>query len=496
MPLPIISTLVLLPLLAALIVALLPRGNVGLVKGFALFAVLVEFAISLTLLLNFNPTTSAMQFVEQYSWVQLAQLSISFHVGVDGLSIWLVMLTTFLMIIAIPASFNGIKDRLKEYYIFFLILEAAMIGVFVALDLFLFYVFWEFTLIPMAFLIGIWGHERRIYAALKFILFTMSGSLLMLIAIIVLAFSQSPATFDWVVLQKAAIPANLELWLFAAFALAFAIKVPMFPLHTWLPAAHVQAPTAGSIILAGVLLKMGAYGFVRFNLTLFPNASHQFAPILITLAIIGIIYGAAVAAVQLDLKSLVAYSSVSHLGFIVLGIFAFNPQALSGAIMQMVNHGLSTGALFLIVGMIDERRHTRLIAEFGGLAKVMPALAAFFLVVILSSLGLPGLNGFVGEFLILLGAWRTNPVYAIFAATGVILAAIYLLWMFERVMQGQITNEKNRRLPDLSRREVSLLVVLVLFIIALGVYPRLVLDPMQASVATVLSKSALAGLIK
>jgi NADH-quinone oxidoreductase subunit M len=401
-----------------------------------------------------------------------------------------------LMVIAIPASFIGIKERLKEYYIFFLILEAAMIGVFVALDLFLFYVFWEFTLIPMAFLIGIWGHERRIYAALKFILFTMSGSLLMLVAIIVLAFSQSPATFDWIALQKAAIPADLEPWLFAAFALAFAIKVPMFPLHTWLPDAHVQAPTAGSIILAGVLLKMGAYGFVRFNLTLFPNASHQFAPVLVTLAIIGIIYGAAVAAVQPDLKSLVAYSSVSHLGFIVLGIFAFNPQALSGAIMQMVNHGLSTGALFLIVGMIDERRHTRLIAEFGGLARVMPALAAFFLIVMLSSLGLPGLNGFVGEFLILLGAWGANPVYAIFAGTGVILAAIYLLWMYERVMQGPVTNEKNNRLPDLSPREIALLVVLVVFIIALGVYPRLVLAPMQASIATILAKSIMAGLVK
>jgi NADH-quinone oxidoreductase subunit M len=491
-----LSILIILPLLAALILALLPPANARLIKGFALFAVLVEFAVSLALLLNFNPAFGVMQFVEQYAWVQLAQLSISYHVGVDGLSIWLVMLTTFLMVIAITASFIGIKEWLKEYYIFFLILEAAMIGVFVALDLFLFYVFWEFTLIPMAFLIGIWGHERRIYAALKFILFTMSGSLLMLIAIIVLAFSQSPATFDWVALQKAAIPADLEPWLFAAFALAFAIKVPMFPLHTWLPDAHVQAPTAGSIILAGVLLKMGAYGFVRFNLALFPNASHQFAPVLVTLAIIGIIYGAAVAAVQPDLKSLVAYSSVSHLGFIVLGIFAFNPQALSGAIMQMVNHGLSTGALFLIVGMIDERRHTRLIAEFGGLAKVMPALAAFFLIVMLSSLGLPGLNGFVGEFLILLGAWRANPGYAIFAATGVILAAIYLLWMYERVMQGPVTNEKNTRLPDLSRREIALLVVLVVFIIALGVYPRLVLDPMQASIATILTKSVIAGLVK
>jgi NADH-quinone oxidoreductase subunit M len=437
-----------------------------------------------------------MQFVEGYTWIQLNQLIISYHLGVDGLSIWLVMLTTFLMVIAIAASFGGVRERLKEYYIFFMLLEAALIGVFVALDLFLFYVFWEFTLIPMAFIIGIWGHERRVYAALKFILFTMSGSLLMRVAIIVLAFSQSPATFDWVALQKVATPAYLEPWLFGAFALAFAIKVPMFPLHTWLPDAHVQAPTAGSIILAGVLLKMGAYGFIRFNLMLFPNASHEFAPVLITLAIIGIIYGAAVAAVQKDLKSLVAYSSVSHLGFIVLGIFAFNAQALSGAILQMVNHGLSTGGLFLIVGLIDERRHTRLIAELGGLAKVMPALAAFFLVVMLSSLGLPGLNGFVGEFLILLGAWQANPVYAILAATGVILAAVYLLWMYERVMQGQVTSPKNSSLPDLSSREVALLVALVMFIVVLGVYPRLVLDPMQASVSALLSKSALAGLVK
>ncbi len=493
---PFLSILIVLPLFAALLLAFLPRDNARGIKLFAFGAVLVEFAVSSVLLASFSPASNAMQFVEQYNWVP--QFGISYHVGVDGISIWLVMLTTFLMVIAIPASFNYIKDRLKEYYIFFLILEAAMLGVFVALDLFLFYVFWEFTLIPMAFIIGIWGHERRVYAALKFILFTMFGSLLMLVAIIVLAFSHNPVTFDWVMLQQSGLPANLaylEPWLFAAFALAFAIKVPMFPLHTWLPDAHVQAPTAGSIILAGVLLKLGAYGFIRFNLTLFPAAAHQFAPVLIALAIIGIIYGAAVAAVQRDMKSLVAYSSVSHLGFIVLGIFAFNAQALSGAILQMVNHGLSTGGLFLLVGLIDERRHTRLIAEFGGLAKVMPALAAFFLIVMFSSAGLPGLNGFVGEFLILLGAWGANPLYAIMAATGVILAAIYLLWMYERVMQGEVTNEKNRGLPDLSTREVALLVALVVFIVVLGVYPRLVLDPMQASVANLLSKS-IAGLIK
>jgi NADH-quinone oxidoreductase subunit M len=488
-----LSVLILLPLFAALLLAFLPRENQRAIKLFALGAVLVEFAVSLLLLVGFNSSSNAMQFVEQYVWVP--QFGISYHVGVDGISLWLVLLTTFLMVIAIPASFRSITERLKEYYIFFLILESAMLGVFIALDLFLFYVFWEFTLIPMAFIIGIWGHERRVYAAIKFILFTMSGSLLMLVAIITLAFSHNPVTFDWLTLQRSGVSANLEPWLFAAFALAFAIKVPMFPLHTWLPDAHVQAPTAGSIILAGVLLKLGAYGFIRFNLTLFPNAAHQFAPILITLAIIGIIYGAAVAAVQRDLKSLVAYSSVSHLGFIVLGIFAFNAPALSGAVLQMVNHGLSTGALFLIVGLLDERRHTRLIAEFGGLAKVMPVLAAFFLVVMFSSAGLPGLNGFVGEFLILLGAWRANPVYAVFAATGVILAAIYLLWMYERVMQGQVTNAKNFGLPDLSRRELALLAVLVVLIVAVGVYPRLVLDPMQASVVGLLSKSV-AGLIQ
>jgi NADH-quinone oxidoreductase subunit M len=491
-----LSVLIFLPVLAALIVALLPQGNERLVKRFAFFSVLVEFAVSLALLFGFNPASSEMQFVQDDVWIRLNQLIISYHLGIDGLSIWMVMLTTFLMVVAIPASFNGIRERLKEYYIFFLLLEGAMIGVFVSLDLFLFYVFWEFTLIPMAFIIGIWGHERRVYAALKFILFTMTGSLLMLVAIIVLAFSQSPATFDWVALQRAATPAYLEPWLFGAFALAFAIKVPMFPLHTWLPDAHVQAPTAGSIILAGVLLKMGAYGFIRFNLALFPNASREFAPVLIILAIIGIIYGAAVAAVQEDLKSLVAYSSVSHLGFIVLGIFAFNAQALSGAILQMVNHGLSTGGLFLIVGLVDERRHTRLISELGGLAKVMPALAVLFLIIMLSSLGLPGLNGFVGEFLILVGAWQANPIYAILAAAGVVLAAIYLLWMFERVMQGQVTNAKNSHLPDLSRREGALLIALVVFIIVLGVYPGLVLDPMQASVSSLLSKSAMAGLVR
>ncbi|TAH53017.1 MAG: NADH-quinone oxidoreductase subunit M [Chloroflexota bacterium] len=494
MSVPILTLLILFPLLAALITALLPRDNMRLIKGWAFVAVAIEFGLSLYMLANFVPNTSQMQFVEFYPWVP--QFGISYHVGVDGLSFWLVILTTFLMLIAIPASFSEINVRVKEYFIFFLILESALLGVFVALDLFLFYVFWEFSLIPMALIIGIWGHEQRIYAAVKFILFTMAGSLLMLVAILVLYFATGARSFDLLELQKTIVPANLQPWLFAAFALAFAIKVPMFPVHTWLPDAHVQAPAAGSIILAGVLLKLGAYGFMRYNLTLFPDASQQFAPILVVLAIIGIIYGAMTAAVQKDLKALIAYSSVTHMGFIILGIFVFSQQALSGAILQMVNHGISTGALFLMVGLLYERRHTHLITEFGGLQKVIPVFGFFFLFVMFSSMGLPGLNGFVGEFLVLLGSWETNPAYAAVAAVGVILAAIYLLWAYQRVMQGPVTNEKNKTLPDLNRRELALLVVMAALIVLIGIFPDYLLNPMQASVTQLLHFDAVAGLVK
>ncbi len=484
-----LSLLIVIPLLGALVIALVPRRHERALKWIALVTVLVNFAFSIALFAGFRGDTANMQFVERMPWIP--QLGIAWYVGVDGLSLLLVLLTTFLMVIAIGGSWNAITDRVKEYNVLFLILESCVIGVFVSLDLFLFYVFWEFTLIPMAFLIGIWGHGRRIYAAIKFILFTMLGSTLMLVAILALVFIQRSATgtlsFALTDVLKTPVPVGLQPILFAAFALAFAIKVPMFPFHTWLPDAHVEAPTAGSVILAGVLLKMGTYGFVRFNLPLFPQAARDAAPVLIILALIGIIYGAIVSAVQRDIKSLVAFSSVSHLGFVMLGLFAFNAQGMSGGILQMINHGLSTGALFLLVGMLYERRHTRLIADYGGIAKVMPIYAAFFLIVMFSSLGLPGLNGFVGEFLILTGAFRANIWYAAFAATGVVLSAIYLLWMYQRAMAGPVTNEANKNLRDLSPREIALLVALVIFIIWIGVYPRTFLDPMQPSIANLLS---------
>jgi NADH-quinone oxidoreductase subunit M len=484
-----ISLLLALPLVGALVLALVPsraaRGNAT--RWIALVTVLVEFGLSVLLFLGFRSTADA-QFVERVAWIP--QLGISYYVGVDGLSLLLVLLTTFLMVIAIGGSWAGITERVKEYHIVFLVLEAAIIGVFVSLDLFLFYVFWEFTLIPMALLIGIWGHGRRTYAAIKFILFTMFGSTLMLVAILVLVFNHRDVTgvltFALPEILKTPVPLGLQGILFAAFALAFAIKVPMFPFHTWLPDAHVEAPTAGSVILAGVLLKMGTYGFIRFNLPLFPQAAQAFAPLLIVLALIGIIYGAIVSAVQRDIKSLVAFSSVSHLGFVMLGLFAFNAQGMTGGILQMVNHGLSTGALFLLVGMLYERRHTRLIADFGGVAKVMPVYAAFFLLVMFSSVGLPGLNGFVGEFLILVGAFQANIWYAVFAATGVVLSAIYLLWMYQRVMTGEVTRPENAALQDLTPREIALMVALAILIIWIGVYPRTFMDPIQASVGNLL----------
>jgi NADH-quinone oxidoreductase subunit M len=482
---PILSLLIFFPLLGAAILLFVNKEKAGALRGVTLVFSLIEFIISLPLFFGFDPKMEAMQFVEDYWWVQ--SYGISYKLGIDGISLLLVMLTTFLTILCILCSWKAITFRVKEFMISFLFLETGMIGALVALDLILFYVFWEVMLIPMYLLIGIWGDpKRRIYAAIKFFLFTMAGSVLMLVAILALYFINQKATgiatFDVLELYKLGIPVGTQYWLFGAFALAFAIKVPMFPFHTWLPDAHTEAPTAGSVILAGVLLKMGTYGFIRFAMPLFPNAAYNLVPLVSILALIGIIYGALVSMMQPDLKRLVAFSSVSHLGYVMLGMFALNMQGVQGAIYQMLNHGISTGSLFLIVGMIYERRHTRMIAEFGGLSKVMPVYAIFFMIVTLSSIGLPGTNGFVGEFLILLGAFQSNIVYGVLAATGVILGAAYMLWMFQRVMFGKITNPKNEKLQDLSPREITILVPMVIMIFLMGIYPKLFFSKMDVTV--------------
>jgi NADH-quinone oxidoreductase subunit M len=485
----ILSTITFLPIIGVILLIFLNKDNPRLLKGVTFIITIIDFLLSLPLFLNFR-STSDMQFVERIPWIE--QYGITYHVGIDGISLFLVLLTTLLSMISVLACWQDIQKKVKEFMICLLFLETGMIGVFVSLDLFLFYCFWEVMLIPMYLLIGIWGSPaRRIYAAVKFFLYTMFGSLLMLVAILYLYFyngSQTGVyTFDLLELYKLTIPYHIQLWLFLAFALAFAIKVPMFPFHTWLPDAHTEAPTVGSVLLAAVLLKMGTYGFLRFNLPLFPSASLDFIPLISILALIGIIYGALVAMVQKDVKRLVAFSSVSHLGFVMLGLFTFTVQGISGGILQMLNHGFSTGALFLIVGMLYERRHTRLIEEFGGLSKVMPIYATFFMIVTLSSIGLPGLNGFVGEFLILLGTFKVNVTYAVFAATGVVLSAVYMLWMFQRVMFGEITKEENRKLKDLSLREIIVLIPIILFIIQIGVYPKPFLSRIEPTVKNLIA---------
>ena len=484
MQLPILSILVFLPIVGIGILLILDRKRHKGLKIATLAISVVEFLVSLPLWFNFNSQTAAMQFVERREW--LPTYGISYYVGIDGFSLLLIMLTTLLTPLCVLATWDDIQVRVKEFMVCLLALMAGMIGVFVSLDLFLFYVFWEVMLIPMYLLIGVWGNPaRRVYAAIKFFLFTMFGSLLMLVAILVLYFHYGKTTgtytFDLLKMYGTSIPFNMQFWMFLAFGLAFAIKVPMFPFHTWLPDAHTEAPTVGSVILAAVLLKMGTYGFLRFNMPMFPEAAHYFVPLFSILAVIGIVYGALVSMVQKDLKRLIAFSSVSHLGFVMLGLFTFTMPGVQGGIIQMINHGLSTGALFLIVGMIYERRHTRMISEFGGLCTPMPVFAIIFMIVTLSSIGLPGLNGFVGEFLILLGTFQVNKLYATIAATGVIFAACYMLWMFQRVVFGKVTNDKNKDLKDLSWREIAIFAPLILFIVWIGVYPSTFLDKTKAS---------------
>ena len=482
---PILSFLIFFPLLGAVVLLFIDKQKLETLRVVTLLLTLVEFFVSLPLFFIFNSKIGEMQFVEDHWWVQ--SYGISYKLGIDGISLLLVLLTTFLTVLCILSSWKAIEHRVKEFMISFLLLETGMVGALVALDLILFYVFWEIMLIPMYLLIGVWGSpERRVYAAVKFFLFTMAGSVLMLVAILVLYFigakTTGQGTFDVLELYKLGIPVETQYWLFGAFALAFAIKVPMFPFHTWLPDAHAEAPTAGSVILAGVLLKMGTYGFIRFAIPLFPKAALDLLPLVCALALIGIIYGALVSMMQPDLKRLVAFSSVSHLGYVMLGMFAFNMQGVQGSIYQMLNHGISTGSLFLIVGMVYERRHTRMISEFGGLSKVMPVFAIFFMIVTLSSIGLPGTNGFVGEFLILLGAFQSNVVYGVLAASGVILGAAYMLWMFQRVMFGKVTNPKNEKLKDLSPREITVLVPMVILIFLMGIYPKLFFSKMDVTV--------------
>jgi NADH-quinone oxidoreductase subunit M len=492
MPFPILSSLVVLPLVGALLLLFVKdtEENAGVIRRVAVVVSALVFAETLLLWSRFSTGSAEFQFVERHDWIPA--FGISYFVGVDGISLLLLVLTGFLTPLSFLGSWASVHRKLKAFCIVVLLLESAMMGVFISLDLFLFYVFWDAMLIPMYFLIGIWGYDRRVYAALKFLLYTMAGSVLMLLAILGLAYLHSTTTgvysFDLLKLYALSIPPNLQFWFFLAFAIAFAIKVPIFPFHTWLPDAHVQAPTAGSVILAGVLLKMGTYGYIRFAFPLFPAAATFFAPYLAVLGIIGIIYGALVAMVQPDLKKLVAYSSVSHLGIVVVGIASMNQQGVEGAVYQMLNHGVSTGGLFLIVGMLSDRRHTRLIAEFGGLKKVVPHLVAAFLIITLSSIGLPGLNGFVGEFLILLGAFRADPKIAAFATVGVILSATYMLWMFQRVNYGTITNEKNASMKDLSPREWTVLVPIIAAIVLMGVLPNLFLRPIGPSVERMLNQ--------
>src|SRR5437867_3032299 len=487
-----LSVILFAPLAGMLVLLLIPSSSKTLLKLWANLVGFACFLVSLPLVTRFDKSIDGYQMVEKANWIP--SLGAKYLVGVDGISMLLVMLTTVVSFLAILSSWNAIEDRLKEYYAMFLLLETGMIGVFLSLDFFLFYVFWELVLVPMYFIIGVWGGPRKLYAAIKFFLYTLVGSVLMLLGILTLYFQYHQQfgtyTFEIADLMKLELPLGLQQWVFAAFAFGFAIKVPMFPFHTWLPDAHVEAPTAGSVILAGVLLKMGTYGFIRFSLPLLPQASADptVVKVMVWLSIIAIIYGALVSMMQRDMKKLIAYSSVSHLGFCTLGIFALNPHGLSGSVIQQINHGISTGALFLIVGLIYERRHTREIKELGGLSNVMPVYATLFMIVMLSSIGLPLLNGFIGEFTILQGAFEVNWRWAAWAVSGIVLGAAYMLWLYQRTMFGPCDNPKNQALKDLSFREVMTLVPLIAWAFWIGLYPKPFFDVLERPVTNIVER--------
>ena len=471
------------PLAGAAAVTLLPRENAPLIRLVALAGSLVTFVLSLGIMIGFSGSEASFQRVTSLDWIP--EWGVGYVTGIDGVSLWMIMLTTFLMPLAVLASWS-VTDRIKLYFILLLVLETGLLGVFVALDMFLFYLFWEASLVPMYLLIGMWGYGRRVYAAMKFFLFTLVGSLLMLAAIIFLYFSASGSpTFDYRELLGTPLAIETQRLLFLGFFASFAVKVPLVPLHTWLPDAHTEAPTAGSVLLAAVFLKLGAYGLIRFAIPFFPDAARELGPVIIALAIVGILYGALVALVQKDLKRLIAYSSVAHLGFVVLGLFVGTLRGMSGGILQMLNHGLSTGALFMLVGALYDRRHTRLIADFGGLAKSVPVMAGIFLLVALSSLGLPALNGFVGEFLVLLGTFEAYRWWVVPAAFGIVLAAIYLLWAYQRVFHGDLDTPENRSIRDLDLRELVMITPVVALIVAIGVYPKPFLERIEPSAAQV-----------
>jgi len=487
-----LSVVTFIPLVGAIALVLIPRDEPGQHRAFALSTSLLTFALSLGLWFGFDSSPSApeFQFERFVPWIQ--SIGIGYHVGLDGVALLLVMLTTVLMPIVILSTWKAVQERVKEFMIALLVLETAMIGTFAALDLVLFYVFWELMLVPMYLLIGIWGSQNRLYATVKFFVYTFAASVLMLLAILYVYFHDG-GTFDYVQARSAlAVSPQAARFLFLAFALAFAVKVPMFPLHTWLPDAHTEAPTAGSVILAGVLLKMGTFGFFRYALPLFPEAALSYRVVIATLAVIGILYGALMSLVQTDMKRLVAYSSVSHLGYVMLGLFALSAEGLTGSVYQMLNHGVSTGALFLLVGLLYERRHTRLIAEYGGLAKQVPWIATAFVIVTLSSIGLPSTNGFIGEFLILSGTWlsrlRSAPLFAALGALGVILGAVYMLLLVEKVFFGTIKNPANRGLKDLSAREAFVLAPMILLIVVMGLMPQPFLEPAKPAVDRLISR--------